>query len=96
MPVSPLCNFEGTDYVFFFVSLMLDIHSLILLFFPLFIQQTFIVFITHNELDKAQRALWKKLFLPLWYLPSSGDKTKPTDNYSNPIRDIGTRSCRNG
>lgn len=81
MPVSPLCNFEGTDYVFFFVSLMLDIHSLILLFFPLFIQQTFIVFITHNELDKAQRALWKKLFLPLWYLPSSGDKTKPTDNF---------------
>lgn len=54
-------QFWGQIMFFFFVSLMLDICSLILLFFPLFIQQTFIVFITYSELDKAQGTMKKAI-----------------------------------
>lgn len=53
MRVSAPCNLEGTDHVSSFVFLMPALHSFVSSFFSLFIQQTFLVFSTYNELDKV-------------------------------------------
>lgn len=59
MRVSAPCNLEGTDHVSSFVFLMPALHSFVSSFFSLFIQQTFLVFSTYNELDKVLGTPWQ-------------------------------------